>query len=72
MAAVIPHIAVVLKPPTTFPLHRAGKQFGVLMFIDIFLLFLPMARGSVLEDSTGLSHEDMLRYHKCVGGCELK
>lgn len=34
------------------------------MFIDLFLLFLPIARGSALEALTGLPHEIMLRFHK--------
>ncbi|KAL6785569.1 FRE1B [Auxenochlorella protothecoides x Auxenochlorella symbiontica] len=45
----------------------AGRQFGVLMFIDVYLLLLPIPRSSFLQDLAGLDHAAMIRYHKFLG-----
>lgn len=48
----------------TPPPNSAGRQFGVLMFIDVYLLLLPIPRSSFLQDLAGLDHAAMIRYHK--------
>uniref|UniRef100_A0A1D1ZM76 Uncharacterized protein n=1 Tax=Auxenochlorella protothecoides TaxID=3075 RepID=A0A1D1ZM76_AUXPR len=47
-------------------LKEASTQFGQLMFIDLWLLFLPIPRSSFLKDLTGLDQQAMIRYHKCA------
>lgn len=42
----------------------------MVMFIDLFLLFLPIPRWSFLQELTGKDTSAMLRYHKCaMMGC---
>uniref|UniRef100_A0A1D2A9N1 FAD-binding FR-type domain-containing protein n=2 Tax=Auxenochlorella protothecoides TaxID=3075 RepID=A0A1D2A9N1_AUXPR len=48
-------------------LKEASTQFGQLMFIDLWLLFLPIPRSSFLKDLTGLDQQAMIRYHKFLG-----
>ncbi len=46
----------------------AGLYFGVLLFIDIWLLLIPVPQSSYLHELTGLDYHQMIRWHRWVEG----
>ncbi|KAL6785949.1 FRE1C [Auxenochlorella protothecoides x Auxenochlorella symbiontica] len=48
-------------------LEWAGLYFGVLLFIDVWLLLLPIPQSSFLQDLSGMDYHQMIRWHRWMG-----
>lgn len=53
--------------------RRAGLSFGQLLAPNLMLLFMPVPHTSLFPWLTGLSRNQLIRYHRCVmdGAWEL-
>lgn len=49
--------------PSFFPC-RAAITFGIMMWPNLWLLFLPIPQSSFLQQLTGLDYSHMIRYHR--------
>ncbi|KAL6785951.1 FRE1D [Auxenochlorella protothecoides x Auxenochlorella symbiontica] len=54
-------------PVSQLRLEYAGLYFGVLLFIDIWLLLIPVPQSSYLHELTGLDYHQMIRWHRWMG-----
>jgi hypothetical protein len=52
-----------------FLICRVGLIFGIMMWPNLWLLFLPIPQSSFLQQLSGLNYSQMIRYHRC--GCGL-
>lgn len=46
--------------------RRAGLSFGQLLAPNLMLLFMPVPHTSLFPWLTGLSRNQLIRYHRCV------
>ena len=53
-------------PPTPLPVRRAGLSFGQLLAPNLMLLFMPVPHTSLFPWLTGLSRNQLIRYHRWV------
>ena len=51
-------------PPFSSCFRRAALYFGVVLFIDVWMLLLPIPQSSFLQDLSGLDYHQMIRYHR--------
>lgn len=52
-------------------LEWAALYFGVILFIDVWLLLLPVPQSNYLQDLTGLDYHSMIRWHRWMGHITL-
>ncbi|KAI3436430.1 hypothetical protein D9Q98_005847 [Chlorella vulgaris] len=52
-------------------LERVALIFGLMMWPNIWLLFLPMPQSSFLQALTGIQFTEMIRYHRWIGHVTL-
>lgn len=50
----------------SLPDRRAGLSFGQLLAPNLMLLFMPVPHTSLFTWLTGLSRNQLIRYHRCV------
>lgn len=43
---------------------RVALTFGIMMWPNLWLLFLPIPQSSFLQQLTGLDYSRMIRYHR--------
>lgn len=48
-------------------LERVALIFGIMMWPNLWLLFLPIPQSSFLQQLTGLAYSQMIRYHRWIG-----
>lgn len=46
--------------------YSAALYFGVLLYIDVWLLLLPIPQSSFLQELSGLDYHQMIRWHRCM------